>query len=120
MRISGVDYILYTKKDLLDFFDAFELKLKDIWKEFYKESDFEEDVYNVFYAADKITFEEMEQQGFFLNGHHEGPFYIIFDALYAETERQITLVLPAQRETSAFCERIFQLVNEVCCGGSGN
>ena len=111
--ISGIDYIFYTSKDASTFFMEFETELKVIWEHYYKEEDFEDNMYNAFYALDKVMFDEMDNKGFYLNKNGEGPFYLIFNPKYSNIENRITVVLPSIIEESMFCKKIYEIVVKV-------
>jgi hypothetical protein len=108
--ITGVDYVFYTKKEPLIFFNNFEKRLSAVWNNFYKEDDKEDNMYNVFYAPNKQIFDEMDDKGFFLNAQGEGPIYLIFNHEYSDKESRITIVLPTLTNKSNFCRDIYMIV----------
>jgi hypothetical protein len=111
--ITGVDYIFYTQKELSAFFESFEKEMNSIWEKFYKEDDFEDGTYNVFYATNRQVFDEMDYKGFFLNERNEGTIYLIFNSEYSNKKNKITLVLPTLINESDFCKNIYEIVNKI-------
>ena len=110
--ITGIDYIFSTEKNTYFFFYVFEIKIKEIWSEFYKEHDFEDGITSVFYSKDVLMFNSMDDKGYNLDKNGEGSFLIMLNEEFSEKENRITLVLPSNIKDSEFCAKVYNLVAE--------
>ncbi len=110
--ITGIDYVFKTKKNSYFFFYVLEMKLKEIWRLFYKNHDFEDGVINVFYSKDEMMFNTMDDKGYNLDENGQGSFLVMFNESLSEKENRITLVLPGQVESSTFCEKVYEIVEQ--------
>lgn len=62
--ITGIDYIFYTDLNFSSFIHLFESRIIELYPNFYRELDNDDNVFNIFYTQDKNMFEAMDKKGF--------------------------------------------------------
>lgn len=110
--ITGVDYILYTRKNK----DAFskEIEQSFIWCNPHLVIEYEDETTDIYLSENKEMFDLMEEKGFYTNKDSgEGPFLIIFNNSYMKECNRITLVLLKDIDTSKFARELFDWLKSI-------
>lgn len=106
--ITGIDYVLYTKKEP----DIFIQEIKNsfwLWDNPYFVFDTDDEVIDIYIAKNKAMFDLMDEKGFYTNrGSGEGPFLIILGDRNTEGTKMVTLVVPKEVENSKFVKRVYE------------
>lgn len=111
--ITGIDYILYTRKEQ----DVFIQKMKDslpFWDNPYYVMDTEDETTDIFVAKDEKMFQLMDEKGYYTTrGSGEGPFWVMFNSKYAPDRNRVTLVLPKEIDKSKFSRQVFNWIKSI-------
>lgn len=111
--ITGIDYIFYTDLNFSSFIHLFESRIIELYPNFYRELDNDDNVFNIFYTQDKNMFEAMDKKGFFLDRNKKGPIYIIFNPHFSSQQKRVSLVVPCDINKSSFCYKVYNMIKEI-------